>query len=82
MYSGLSGVPFYRRLVEDCLAFHPRPPDVAPSSKLWKAMSGRPGGYVGQDTGELSRVAVLEFSHSEWWSGGVANGRVGVRHVP
>jgi hypothetical protein len=35
-------------------------PDVAPSSKLRKAMSGKPGGYVGQDFGELSRVAVLE----------------------
>jgi hypothetical protein len=35
-------------------------PDVAPSSKLRKAMSGKPGGYVGQDFGELSRAAVRE----------------------
>jgi hypothetical protein len=35
-------------------------PDVAPSSKLRKAMSGKQGGYVGQDFGELSRVAVLD----------------------
>jgi hypothetical protein len=40
-------------------------PDFAPSSKLRKAMSGEPGGYVGQDLGELSRAAVLESGHAE-----------------
>jgi len=29
-------------------------------SKLREAMSDKPGGYVGQDFGELSRAAVLE----------------------
>jgi hypothetical protein len=27
-------------------------------------MSGKPGGYVGQDFGELSRAAVLESGHA------------------
>jgi hypothetical protein len=34
-------------------------------------MSGKPGGYVGQDFGELSRAAVLESGHAELWSIGV-----------
>jgi hypothetical protein len=49
-----------------------RAPDFAPSSKLRKAMSDKPGGYVGQDFGELSRVAVVEFWLVEWWGSGVA----------
>jgi len=28
-------------------------------------MSGKPGGYVGQDFGELNRAAVLESGHAE-----------------
>jgi hypothetical protein len=54
----------------------PRRPDFAPSSRLptslrrpdsgklcrasREAMSDKPGGYVGQDFGELSRAAVLD----------------------
>jgi len=34
-------------------------------SKLRKAMSDKPGGYVGQDFDELSRVAVLESGRAE-----------------
>jgi hypothetical protein len=44
-----------------------RPPDLAPSSET-------PGGYVGQDFGELSRAAVLDFEgwrdvESKMWTG-------------
>jgi hypothetical protein len=50
-----------------------RASDFARSLKLPEAMSDRPVGYVGQDFGELSRVAVLETGlrrRAECWSNG------------
>jgi hypothetical protein len=47
------------------LAPSPETPDFASSFRLREATSGKAGGYVGQDFGELSRVAVLEPLRAE-----------------